>query len=651
MKLFEPIKIGNKVSKNRLALAPMSTNLGDHPGNNYVNERHLYYYGTRAKNEIGIIIPEGMHVHAGGFAERKSLGVSDDTCIPGLAKLADEVHKYDSLILCQIALGGKAGGEIQLGNTPPAVYSSCAMPHRRLGLVPKQMSIADIENAVELYAQCAYRVKQAGFDGIEVHGGHGYMLMQFISPFYNQRFDEYGGSFKNRIRFPLEIVKRAREYTGDDFIISYRMSAEEYFPKGFTIEEGVAFAKELEQNGIDAIHVTVGSNETPDDQRRSIATMYTPEGYMLPAATKIKEAVSVPVMTAGKLGNPELAKKAVEDGLIDIVALGRPLFADPEWAVKVHEGRDEEVVRCITCNAACIEYINSFKTVCCMQNPMLNKETLGLVKQTKEPKKVLVIGAGLSGMEAAIRAAECGHHVEIWEKGTEPGGQAILASQSHGKEMFAQLIRSRVQKLKKLGVPIVFGKECTPETVAEGGFDKIVCAVGGKPVRLNDKLMNDPLVKDTWEMIMKVGPVEGKPHAVVVGGGSIGLEVAHQLGDLGYKVSVLELFENLGGNIVPTVRWALLRELEKLDVQCITAASIEEIEGNTVYYTQNGVKKALENVTMVLPAIGVKPDQEVFNELKAAGLPVVAAGNCKEPGDGLTALLDSCMVGLTLFDE
>lgn len=649
-KLFSPIQIGKKISRNRLVMAPMSTNFGTNKGNNFVSDYHIKHYGMRAKYGIGVIIPEGMHVHVGGFDERKSLGLSGDEYIPGLKLLADEVHRYQSLIIGQVALGGKAGGKITLGDREAAVYSSCAMPHRRTGLLPKAMTVGEIADAVRLYGECAVRLQKAGFDGVEVHGAHGYMLMQFVSPFYNHRFDEYGGCLENRIRFPMQIVEEVRNRVGEDFIVGYRMSASETFANGLTIEDSVVFAQKLQEAGVDYIHVSGGSNETPDDQRHSIATLYSPEGYLLQDALKIKEAVSIPVIAVGKLGDPNLAEAAIEKGMADMVALGRPLFADPEWALKAEAGKDQEITKCISCNAGCIEHINAFQPITCMQNPLLGRNLFDdeIPEATGGKKSILVIGAGLAGLEYSIRAAQRGHCVKIWEQADRAGGQALLASRSPHKEVFYELVKSRVSKLEKLGVEIVYNKTCSLAQLQQEKYDCIVCAAGGKPIRLSGSWMNSPLVEDTWKWIMEPKVAASNEKMVIIGGGSIGLETAHQMEALGYNVTVLELQDEAGSGIVPTVRYALMAELQKAGVQIITAASVRGIEENTVLFAQNGKTRRIEGVSVVLPAVGVEPDDHLYQELKKAGFPVIALGNCSHPGNGLDVVSEACAAGLSI---
>ena len=641
--LFTPVKIGQLQLKNRLVMAPMGTNFGT--GDGKVTQKHINHYAERAKNGVGAIIVEAMYIHPSGAHRKWAIGMTTDEFIPGLKSLTDEIHKYGAAAVAQLNHTGRINAFCKEGSVN---IGPSAVPHRVTGVVPHALTISEIADMVKCYGDGAMRAKAAGFDAVEVHAGHGYLIQQFVSRLWNKRIDEYGGCLDNRIRFALEIVAEIRSRVGEDYPIGFRIDYDEMIPGGQNPEESIYLAQQLEKAGVNVLHVTGGSNESADDMRKLIGTMYLQPGYFIEAAAAIKKAVNIPVIAVGRLGaDPKLAESVIKNGYADLVTIGRALYADPQWAKKVQEGREDEIIKCVACNQGCIERLKLMQVITCMQNPLLGRDIYEIPKAPVS-KRVLVVGAGVAGMETARLAARRGYNVTVWEASNRVGGQVFQASLSPGKEVFRNIISSREDDLRRLGVEVVFNKKATVEDVLAGDYDEVVVAEGSTPAKLDVSWFDAPIVKDTLKFLEDNKPVEGNPTAIMLGGGSIGLEGGHQLAELGYKVYVIELSEEVGGATVPTVRAALFEELEKSGVQIITAASLCEIDGNDVYYIQNGKRKCLHNVVAVCPAVGVKPITSFSAELDKAGIPYHSVGACTGKGMALECITDGCTLGLEL---
>lgn len=640
--LFSPINIGTLKLRNRLVMAPMGTNFG--AGNGFVSEHNINHYTEKARNGMALLIVEAMYVHQSGAHRKNALALTDDKYIPGLTELTESVHKEGAAIAAQLAHSGRIVAHLPEGfiNLAPS-----AVPNRITGVVPHELSITEIKSMVECFANGALRAKKAGFDAVEIHAGHGYLIMQFLSPLWNKRCDEYGGNLENRCRFALEIVRAVKRKTGSDFPVIFRLSFDEMIPGGQTPDDSLYLAKELERNGVDCLHVSGGNNETPEDMSKVIATMYTKPGYFIDYARKVKKEVRIPVIAVGRLGDPKLAESVIRDGNADLVCLGRSIYADPQWCKKVQEGREDEITPCIACNAGCIERLNRQLKITCVQNPMLGRN-IYKIKPAAVKKKVLVIGAGIAGLETAIRAAQRGHLVDIWEKSHIAGGQICLAAKAPGKEMFDDLINSRIRHLDRLGIQIKYGQEANVENVMEGGYDVVVTATGGQPVHLQEEWRQNRLVQDAWAYLANPKPACKSHNAVVIGAGSVGVETAHLLHEMGYKVFILEKTETPASNMMPTVRAALMRQFEKADIQIVTSADMKRIEGNTVYYMQAGEEKNIEDVQIILEAVGVRCEEGLYMSLKETGLPVLTIGNFKGGGTALDAVVAGCEIGLNI---
>ncbi|MDR1397461.1 MAG: NAD(P)/FAD-dependent oxidoreductase [Desulfarculales bacterium] len=642
--LFQPVKIGGLQLRNRLVMAAMGTNFG--AGGGYVSDLNINHYTEKARNGIGLLTVEAMYIHPSGMHRRLAMGLLSDDMLPGLKRLTASVHQQGAAISAQLSHPGRL-----VSHKPQEyeIYAPSPVAHRISGAVPKEMTVEDIQMMVSAFGEKAARARRAGFDAVEIHGAHGYLIMQFLSPLWNKRTDGYGGSFANRSRFALEVVEAVRREAGEDFPLVFRLSADEMIAGGQSLHDSLALVKLLEKSGVAALHVSAANNETPWDMKNVIGTMYSPPGYLAGFAAAVKKEVSLPVIAVGRLGDPDLAASLVARGEADLICLGRSLYADPEWALKVKEGRPDEIRSCIACNAGCIERLQKQELITCVQNPLLGRNIYHM-ETAASPKKILVIGAGLAGLETAVRAAQRGHQVEIWEQNSRAGGQALLAAAAPDKEIFAQLVSSRLKILQKLDVKIHFNQEARAADVEQGGFEQIILAAGGLPIIPGEEWVRHPLVKDAWEVLARKDEFGGPGRkAVVVGGGSVGLETAHTLANKGSDVTVIELSDTPGANIVPTVRWALFELLAERNTDIITNARVSGIDRNNVlFYEKDGARHRLPDLALVVCAIGVSKNNALPVSLAGSKLPVIAVGNCEKPGNALDVLTDACDLGLCL---
>ena len=628
--MFQPIQIGSLGLKNRLVMAPMGTNFGDASG--CVSEEARRYYARRAAGGVGLILTEAMYVHISGAHRAGAIGIDRDERIPELRTLTDAVHKRGGKIAAQLTHAGRVVGGAVRGEGYPQAWGPSALTHRKTGERSHAMTEEEIRLIVRAFGDAAARARKSGFDAVEIHGTHGYLLMQFMSPLWNRRKDSYGGSLENRMRFPLEVARQVLASAGGRPVI-YRIGGSELLPGGMSPEDAQTLAAELERVGVSALHVSGGINETPADMKNSIGTNYAPEGYFVDLAADIRRKVSIPVIAVGRLGNPELAASVLAEGKADLVCLGRSLLADPEWPEKVRQGREAELVRCISCNRGCIEELCRQRSITCVQNPALGHET-DAVEPPRQKKRILVAGAGLAGLEFAVQAAARGHAVEVWEAADAAGGQVELAARPPHKEDFRQLISSRLKKLEKLQVPVCWNRRVTAEDGRS--FDLVAVCTGAVPKVPPVPWRDEPIVCDAFSLLRKkCGLPEAGDKAVVVGGGAVGLETAHLLADRGAHVWVVDVQPKLGNGFVPTAWAAFLESCASLHIEFCTSSCVKRVFGRTVILERQKCEEVLEGVSMVVTAIGSEPDAALEKSLRQAGVSYIVLGSCAGAVDTL----------------
>jgi NADPH-dependent 2,4-dienoyl-CoA reductase/sulfur reductase-like enzyme len=490
-------------------------------------------------------------------------------------------------------------------------------------------------------------VAEAGFDAVELHGAHGYLLQQFLSPFSNRRTDEYGGSFAGRARFPLEVVRAVRARVGRDFPILYRLSATEFMDGGLTPEETGAFARLLESEGIAALHVTAGVNETPYTMAHAIQPMYFEPGNLAQYARRMKAQVSMPVIAVGRINHPRVAEGILARGDADFVATGRALIADPHWPRKAFEGRSEEIRQCVGCNAGCIGRLMQQLDITCVQNPWVGSEWEAHLPAAPARKRVVVIGGGPAGLEAARVAAARGHQVTLLEEQAQLGGQVRLAHVPPGKAELEEVVRCRVLELDRLGADVKCGVRAGVEDISRLGATVVLEADGAGPAMMEIATDFPERVVSAWS-VLAGGTVPGR-RVLVIGAGMVGLETADFLAAHGKSVVVIEVLDEIGQTITPTARAMLLARLEEQGVEIITGVSLDKwgSDGAVIRKKDNSTAR-IEGIEDVVIAVGSVPNRIPVEPRDVAGVVWKRVGDCERPRNLLEVVREAAQVAVEL---
>lgn len=477
-KLFTPGKIGNVEIKNRILKAPQHTGLANMDGT--VSERLIRHYRELARGGAGLVMVEYTYVdNDASKSAFCQLGASQTEHISGLSYLASTIKEEGARAGIQLE---HCGRQKFLGIPPMKAPSRIPWPtlYEQTGMIPEELTISEIKQIIEAFGDAAKRAEAAGFDLVEIHAGHGYLITNFLSPHTNKRNDLYGGSLENRMRFLLEVIENVRSKVSEEFTVTMRISCIDYQPDGMKIEETIEVCKRAEQLGLDAIHVSGGDHH---QMIYEVSPMAIPNGPHVWAASAIKEHVSIPIIASGSINTPDLAESILEEEKADFISMGRPLFADPYLPLKAKEGRVEDITPCIRCNDGCLErtHFNN-RSIRCTVNPNTGREGQLTLTKTENPKRIAVIGGGPAGLEAARVSALRGHSVTLYEKG-ELGGSLNSAAILSFKADLKRLTNYYKTQMEKLNIEIC-REEATPEKIIENHFDTVILAVGAVPKQL-----------------------------------------------------------------------------------------------------------------------------------------------------------------------
>jgi len=633
--LFSPFKLRGLSLKNRIVMPPMGVFLVEADGS--VTERTREYYRQRARGGAGMVMVEASAIAPEGIVSFHQMRIFDDAFVPGLASLAKVIKQEGARAGIQIHHAGRQTSSKVIGR-PPLAPSPLPCPSIRGDV--EVLDREGIQRIVRLFGDAAQRAMEAGFELIEIHGAHGYLINQFLSGFSNIREDDYGGDTFRRARFAVEVVQEVRRRVGPDFPISFKISAQEFVPGGLTVEESVQIVRLLRQVGIDAVQVSAGNDATPEWISQP---MLMPRGCLVDSAHRIKKAVDIPVICVGRINGPMLAEEILREGKADLVCMGRALLADPELPRKAREGRLEEIRRCVGCNT-CINSIFKKGRVECLVNPELSREQEMAVRPASRRRKVLVVGAGPAGCEAAWVAASRGHRVELLEASDQIGGQILLgATPSHKKDLL-NIVRFHKRQLALHKVDCCMGRVVGPEEILEMRPEVVVLATGAKPVRL-------PFLQEGANGVCTYREALESPESlpekvVVAGGGAIGCEVALHLAEWGHKVSIVEMTDRVGSQYEAMTRKLILERLRSHGVEVLTNHRITGYREGRLSCLW-GVEQeplSLEAPAVVL-ALGTCPEDRLFAPLCSAGLEVYRIGDCLEPRSIKEAILDGARVG------
>ena len=617
--LFERGKIGRLEIKNRIVKAATGTYLAN--PDMTVTDRQIKFYEEVARGGAGLVFVDNAIV-----TNDYHMGVTaiSDKYIPGLSLLAGAISDHGAKSGLQLSHPGRDG--VFVGGTGAKSASRMQWEEwYQYGLpVPQELTIEEIHEIVASFGDAAKRARIAGFDMVEVHAATGCLPCSFLSPAQNRRNDMYGGSLQNRMRFIIEVSRSIKQKAGSDFPLSIRMSTIEYEPGGIELEESIEVAKALEQNGVDVINATSGTHA---EAEYCSSSMLMPLALNVPSAAEIKKAVKIPVMVAGSIPTPELAEKTLADGSVDFIALGRPLFADPEWPKKAKEGRAEDIRPCIRCNDGCHDRgMLSTRVVMCTMNPALFKHETLAVTKAEQPKNVAVIGAGPAGMEAARVCALRGHNVTLFEK-RELGGILIEASAPEFKADIRRLINYYKIQLEKLNINIV-KKEADVDVIKDGNFDSVIVAIGAAIKKPDVRGIDKPIVTNVLDVLG--GKANTGRRVVVIGGGVTGAEVGLFLAEQGKEVAFAEMLDQIMSDMGVNRR-AYNKRLFAQNVTVHTGRRLDEVlDDGAVIVDIYGEKEELPADSIVL-ASGFSPQFDLRQRIEeGTGLEVHMIGDCVE---------------------
>jgi len=599
-RLFSGIKIGNLELKNRIVL--LSMQLGYAEGG-FATGSFIRFYEERARGGAGLLIVGGAHIHPHGTGGVNFLAVDDDKYIPYLKKLTQAIRSAGSKSCLQLLHSGRYAFSILTGQQP---VSASEVQSPLSGDVPRALSVEEIKGMVTLFADGARRAKEAGFDAVEVCGSTGYLVSQFLSSFTNRRTDEYGGSLENRTRFAREIVRSIKQALGEDYPVVFRLSFDDYVGGGTSLDETRPIARALEEVGVDILDMQVGWHEA----KVPTSAMLVPRAAFAYLAGAIRKEVSIPVIVTNRINDPLLAEELLQDGAADLIGMARALIADPELPNKAMTGRREEIAPCIACNQGCMDGVFMARPVTCLVNPAAGREADFEINPAKEPRKVMIIGAGPGGMEAARVLAIRGHEVTLVEREQELGGQLNLCGIAEDRGEFRSYLRYLTHEVNRLDIRIVTGTEATEHTVLESPPDAVIVATGARQDLPDIPGIDESHVYTAESVLQRRADLSGR--IVIIGGGHIGCEVALYAAQRGTMPSDVARF---------LVRHGALAHEEAL-----------------AYMSRTRPVTIIEQRKKVAAYYGRTSRFGILQSLRTRGVTLMTQSKCTEIGDGVVVV-------------
>ena len=663
--LFEPITINKLEVKNRIYLPAMHLGMAE---NYEVTDQIVNFYAERAMGGVGMITV-GYATINGLAGNTTNIGAHDDKFIPGLERLANAIKDNGSRSCVQLNHAGAYNFSFFLNGeqavAPSAVTSGLTKE------TPRALEKDEIQEIINDFSKSALRVKQAGYDAVEVLSGTGYLISQFLSPRTNQRTDEYGGSLENRMRFGIDTMKAIRQDVGDDFAILVRMNGNDFMPDGQGREELQEYARALaEEARVDALCINVGWHEARVPQ----ITAAVPRGAFAYLSRGIKEKVNVPVIASHRISDPYIAREIIADGMCDMVAMGRSLIADPFLPEKAREGREEDILHCIACAQGCFDNLFKLKHVECLCNPRAGYECDTACVVAERPKKVMVIGGGAAGMNAAIAASKRGHEVTLYEKGDELGGQLFLAASPPGREEFAELAYDLEEQVFSSNIAVCLNQNVDAGLIEEEKPDHVILATGAAPVTPPIPGVDLPHVVQAWDVLNEKA-YTGK-RVVILGGGAVGVETALLLAEKGTlsgdvlkflfvnkaetpetlydlatrgtkTITIIEMIDKIGKDFGKTTRWGMLQDVNRYGVNYnVTTRAVEITSSAVKVETAKGVEE-IEADTVVLAA-GAGSVADLASVIKEKGIPFDIVGDANQIGMAFDAVHQGYRAGMAI---
>ncbi len=643
--LFSAVKIGPLQLKNRFVVPPMATNLATEDG--AVTQALIDYWTARARGGWGLLIVEFTAIDPLGRVGLCHPVIWDDKYIEGFQELTHAVHSHGAKIAVQLSHTGRQTTRRILRGEQPVSASPIPCPLDRE--MPRQLSQKEIYELIEKFGDAALRAQKAGFDAVEIHGAHGYLIAQFMSAYSNKRTDDFGGSLHNRIKFPVEIIRNIRHKIGRSYPLLFRISGEERIPGGRTIEETRVIARILEDEGIDAIDVSVGVSGS---SQFIIPPAAVAPGFLLQNSGEIKTAVSVPVIAVGRINHPLLAEEAIKSGKADLIAWGRASLADPDLPNKVSAGQLDDICPCIACVQGCTRNFPypdkplSKLGVTCLANPFCGYEGEMIIKPAANSKKVIIAGGGPAGLEAAWIAASRGHDVTLYEKKAEFGGQYRIASIPPFKQEIARLINYYVHMCHKFGVHLLTETEATAKNIIEEKPDTVIIASGAEVLIPQIEGVATRNVVTAWDILE--GKREAGRKVLVLGGGMVGCEVADFLGEHLHDVTIVEALPTIAVDVAPSVSYFLLRRLKEYNVNIETNTSVIKIMDNGIIARNNNREFSMDGFDTIVLALGTKPVNNLKSELEGKVPEIFIIGDALAPRQAIDAIQEGASIALKI---
>ncbi len=646
--LFQPIKMRSVEIPNRIMTEAHTTNFTtDH----VINDRYIDYQRERAKGGVGLIVAEMQSVHPNSISFGGCSFGLDKRIIPQFKKLSQAVHQYGTKLFCQIWHGGR---QAEAEATNRALWCPSPIPCSVMREIPKEMELEDIKEVVKNFGIVAHNLLEGGVDGLTLHGGHGYLICQFLSSFSNKRTDAYGGELTNRMRFLLEIVDEIRKVNGDDFPLGIRISADEFIKEGLTLDETTQVAKILEQTGkVDFISVSCANYST---RYMSVPNSDWPPAFLEPLGAKIRESINLPVALVGRINDPVLAERILADGHADLIAMVRAHIADPEMPRKAREGRLEEIRPCVACIQGCVGRLGKKLPISCVHNPAAGREKdLGpeAIKPTAKRKRVFVIGGGPAGMKCAEIATMRGHNVVLFEKEKELGGQVRLASKMPRRAEWANIAEHLISRINGLQVDIRLNQEVTAEDLLKESPEVVVIATGSSPTLPNVVGLDRDNVF-TVEEILRHEKWDSLGNSVLIydriNGHYKATAPADYLVDQDKRVTFITPLEYMGANMEAQNLIPLHKRLFEKGVRSMAFTDLEEVRNGKVIVKNvySGEKSEIDGIDSVIISYMNKTNDKIYFELKGKIKELYRIGDCLAPRRIQSAILEGHEVGMKI---